>query len=322
MAVALLTSESFDFRLIDLASVLAGRSITLLEATGLQVTWGIGYTVGSQSGIIQGGPIFPDIHVRMDVAGEADFDFWGTAPETGNRLMRLDGAWYSGGDIISMAGLAVDADAFFLAADSLGTGDDQAIYRQVMRGNDLIRGSTVDDAFHLFLGDDVYLDQGGQDWVFCGAGDDMAIVGNVNGGPANDSLWGGAGNDLLLNSYGRGRLAGGTGDDTLIGVYGDDYMKGGAGADVFVFEADFGTHRVLDFDPLTDHIVLPEDVTLLADVAITQIATGARIAHGNWVLLLKGVDAADLTAGHFSLGGQTYSEAAQLAYLTGYTYDL
>lgn len=77
-----------------------------------------------------------------------------------------------------------------------------------------------------------------------GSGDDT-----LNGGPANDGLWGNGGNDLLFGhggddelngdvgndtlygGDGSDELSGKTGDDTLEGENGDDVLLGGDGAD-------------------------------------------------------------------------------------------
>ena len=61
----------------------------------------------------------------------------------------------------------------------------------------------------------------------------------VRGNDADNSLYGGAGND---------QLQGGNGDDTLIGGAGGDMLLGEAGADRFTFTASsVGKHRPADF---------------------------------------------------------------------------
>lgn len=63
-----------------------------------------------------------------------------------------------------------------------------------------------------------------------GAGDDL-----LYGGDGNDTLLGGSGNDLLYGDTGNDYLLGGNGDDVLIGGAGDDALTGNAGNDKFVF---------------------------------------------------------------------------------------
>ena len=70
-----------------------------------------------------------------------------------------------------------------------------------------------------------------------------AIEFNLSGDPrgGDDSLAGGAGNDLL---FGQG------GADTLIGGMDDDLLIGGSGQDAFVWNAgEQGSDRILDFTP-------------------------------------------------------------------------
>ncbi|MGU9813765.1 beta strand repeat-containing protein, partial [Pseudomonas sp. LF052] len=74
----------------------------------------------------------------------------------------------------------------------------------------------------------------GNDTLLGGAGDDILF-----GQGGNDYLDGGKGNDILL---------GGTGDDTLIGGPGNDILIGGSGADTFVWKAgDLGNDVIKDF---------------------------------------------------------------------------
>ncbi|QGF96464.1 retention module-containing protein [Pseudomonas sp. CFSAN084952] len=72
------------------------------------------------------------------------------------------------------------------------------------------------------------------DTLLGGAGDDILF-----GQGGNDTLDGGKGNDILL---------GGTGNDTLIGGQGNDILIGGSGADTFVWKSgDIGNDVIKDF---------------------------------------------------------------------------
>lgn len=327
MAIVLLNSEAFDYRQIDLHSVLGTRSLIGVEAAPTYLTSGIGFTVGAVNNIIQGHAIFPDLHVEMDTATAHSFHFWGhdmgpNAPFPTGALLRLDGAWYASGDAIDIAGVLLDPSVFFAAADTASVGDDMAVWRSAFRNNDYIGGSLSDDAFYLGRGNDIYVDQGGQDVVKAGPGDDFVLAGVANNGIFNDLVVGGQGNDILSNDYGTGRLRGGQGNDTLIGNYGDDVMLGGAGSDVFVFEAADGTHRILDFNAATDQIVAPDGVSALGYLTILQIGNRAVVSHGDWTLILANVDAADLNGSNLLFGGTVFSEAVQNGYLAGYAYDV
>jgi Ca2+-binding RTX toxin-like protein len=54
------------------------------------------------------------------------------------------------------------------------------------------------------------------------------------GGPGNDQLQGGGGNDILLGGVGNDRLAGQDGHDLLIGGTGVDRLDGEDGDDIFI----------------------------------------------------------------------------------------
>ncbi len=69
-------------------------------------------------------------------------------------------------------------------------------------------------------------------WYDGGAGDDVVIVArNV---PAPVTLSGGPGNDLLVGGAGNDKLSGGPGNDTLIGRGGNDKLSGGPGNDTLI----------------------------------------------------------------------------------------
>jgi Ca2+-binding RTX toxin-like protein len=80
---------------------------------------------------------------------------------------------------------------------------------------------------------------------FGGAGDDRFEVKSLRADPANRIfrntffsrraiLFGGDGNDTLIDGYGNGRIDGGAGNDTIFGGGGADVIIGGAGDDTIV----------------------------------------------------------------------------------------
>ncbi|MFY0731928.1 retention module-containing protein [Pseudomonas sp. NFX15] len=74
-------------------------------------------------------------------------------------------------------------------------------------------------------------------------GDDSLL-----GGAGNDILFGSGGNDSLDGGKGNDILLGGTGNDTLIGGQGNDILIGGSGGDTFVWKAgDTGSDVIKDF---------------------------------------------------------------------------
>jgi Ca2+-binding RTX toxin-like protein len=83
----------------------------------------------------------------------------------------------------------------------------------------------------------------GNDFIDAGDGADAVVFGNAGndimygdtpGGtsPGNDTMDGGAGNDLLFGLDGDDSLTGGAGADRLIGGIGDDTLTGDAGSDI------------------------------------------------------------------------------------------
>jgi Ca2+-binding RTX toxin-like protein len=147
-------------------------------------------------------------------------------------------------------------------------------FRRVVTGpgNDVVTGSTADEAFVLGDGDDTLNAGAGNDSVDAGPGNDLLRGGEggdvLDGGPGTDTstydergasepvtvtlavlggdgavgendalpgienVIGGASNDTLVGDAGPNALVGGPGVNTLDGGAGDDYVEGGDGRDV------------------------------------------------------------------------------------------
>jgi len=89
---------------------------------------------------------------------------------------------------------------------------------------------------------------GGNDTLNGGAGDDI-----LYGQGGNDTLIGGDGNDILYGGAGDDTLFGDAGDDHLYGGPGDDTLIGGAGDDVFYWlDGDAGTVSTPAHDVVKD----------------------------------------------------------------------
>lgn len=88
-------------------------------------------------------------------------------------------------------------------------------------GDDFVDGSTLSDAFRLWVLADAGLDE-----VHGGAGDDF-----VNGAHDRDRAWGGAGDDWIRTGTGDDEIWGDGGNDKLVGTDGADTVHGGDGTD-------------------------------------------------------------------------------------------
>lgn len=96
----------------------------------------------------------------------------------------------------------------------------------------LINRGTILGAVQLYYGNDLYDGSAGTTGgtVFGYAGNDVLL-----GGSGNDRLEGGFGRDELVGNGGNDMLLGGAGNDRLQGGAGDDVLDGGSGRDVALF---------------------------------------------------------------------------------------
>ncbi|WP_146347404.1 hypothetical protein [Falsiphaeobacter marinintestinus] len=93
-----------------------------------------------------------------------------------------------------------------------------------------------------------------------------------------------------------------TGDDLIEGDGGDNLMIGGEGNDVFVFGLGGGEDMIADFDLVNDMIALENfGIVDFAGLTIVNDAdmNAELVFNGMDSLTLDGIDASELTAGHF-----------------------
>ncbi|MEM6440475.1 MAG: hypothetical protein AAF763_12370 [Pseudomonadota bacterium] len=240
---------------------------------------------------VSGGGAF--VKLGTSGAGEiASFDLsdigW-IGPVTKVKIVSLENGGSSPGfDVVNVR--ALTAAAVDLDEDNEIDGSDQR--------DDLdLRGG--DDAFSGGKGNDSAKGGKGRDALSGGQGAD-----DLEGGAGRDDLKGGSGRDTLSGDAGRDLLDGGRGRDLIDGGRGDDRLKGGADRDRFRFERKDGDDVIVDFEKgdrldLSDHAAAKGFRGLLRDVRDT--GKGARIDVGPDEILLRGVDAEDLTRGDFIL---------------------
>ncbi|MFK8399488.1 retention module-containing protein [Pseudomonas sp. BGr12] len=123
--------------------------------------------------------------------------------------------------------------------------------------------------------------------------DQLNVAGDMRGG--DDTLEGGAGNDLM---FGQG------GNDKLIGGPGDDIMYGGTGADEFIWKSGDTGHDVIKDFNIAEH-----DVLNFADLLQGEAATASSLAH----YLTFSVNAGTTTVGVSPISNGTVTQTVDLA---------
>jgi Ca2+-binding RTX toxin-like protein len=106
-----------------------------------------------------------------------------------------------------------------------------------------------------------------------------AVIENATGGTDADILTGNDAANRLVGEAGADTLSAGAGADLLEGGAGDDGLAGGSGADTFLFLADDGTDRILDFEVGIDVIDLLNTRVPFGDLVISDGPTGAVITY-------------------------------------------
>ena len=123
-------------------------------------------------------------------------------------------------------------------------------------GDDLLFGGNGDDKLLGYIGQDILIGGGERDYLWGGSDADYLL-----GGDGDDTLWGNQGNDTLNGGGGNDLVRGNQGDDLIDGGAGNDTLFGGGGADIFELTANFGTERIADFQPRSDHLMLSGGLT-------------------------------------------------------------
>jgi subtilisin-like proprotein convertase family protein len=180
-------------------------------------------------------------------------------------------------------------------------------------GNDVLRGNALKNRLVGMRGDDRLDGGGGGDVLEGGSGADTAAYAHSNarvdvnlrsgrgsGGDAQGDLLRGIEN--LVGSRFGDKLIGNGGSNRLDGGRGNDVLIGGSGADTFVFAGrSFGRDAILDFEDGIDRIDLSALSLTPAALVVAPYAGGAVVSTGSGSILLKGENAAWITADDFIL---------------------
>ena len=185
-------------------------------------------------------------------------------------------------------------------------------------GNDVLLGGAGADTMAGGVGNDIYevTDPGDVVSELAGAGSDTvwtSLASYTLGADVDNLFFGGSGNFVGSGNALDNTLVGGAGNDVLIGGGGNDLMNGGfAGNDTFMFAAaGFGNDTILNFganpggaQDLIDitgmgisSATFAANVTITADGADTVVAIGADTIH------LVGVSSATVDQTDFNLVG-------------------
>jgi Ca2+-binding RTX toxin-like protein len=113
------------------------------------------------------------------------------------------------------------------------------------RGHDLITGSTGHQNLQGHLGNDTLAGGDGPDYLFGHMGGSPSALNPTRIYTDDDSIDGGAGNDLLRGDFGADTLIGGAGSDTMEGGTGDDLYHVAEAGDI-VTEAVSGSNGGID----------------------------------------------------------------------------
>ena len=148
-----------------------------------------------------------------------------------------------------------------------------------------------------------------------------AIAVTLDGGGGNDTLHGGAKDDLLITHDGNDRLFGRNGNDTLISGEGDDFLSGannddvltsgagndtlygGNGSDVFMLQSIFGTDMIQDFNDGVDSFGLSGSLSK-SDLSITDNTAGTATliedtTNNQLLAIINNVSVTDITVDDF-----------------------
>ena len=170
-------------------------------------------------------------------------------------------------------------------------------------GADWLEGGAGSDALEGGDGDDVLVGDSYLVPRLIEPVDGRSIVVNNDGYDTDDALYATSLIPILVFG-GNDTLSGGAGDDLLVGDYGNDELSGGQGSDVFVFAHDGGHDVVTDFQIDEDRIDLSAlgGIDALDDLDLEQRGDDLVIdllAHGGGEVTLQDVNQTDLIDTHF-----------------------
>ncbi|MGD1926333.1 MAG: Hint domain-containing protein [Paracoccaceae bacterium] len=150
------------------------------------------------------------------------------------------------------------------------------------------------------MADDTHFGGPGDDTIDAGSSTDL-----VYGGAGNDSLDGGTNRDTVYGGDGNDSIDGGSADDTIYGGAGNDIIAGGSGDNIYHFEDGFGDDTLVDFNDNDDIIqVSSKGISNFTDVAarLTQVGPDSILTLDDGsTLTIENIGLGDLSAADFNI---------------------
>lgn len=184
-------------------------------------------------------------------------------------------------------------------------------------GADEIHGGNHDDFIHGGNSDDLLYGGGFDDEINGGIGNDRIHGGSgydlIYGGSGADLIWGDngadeihmeSGNDTFYDNaqsddHGADTVYGGDGRDRFFGGGGNDTLSGGAGVDSFIFFANNGRDRIVDFALDLERIEFRIAGLRFQDLNIFNRNGDAVVDYGSGQVILEDINANALGADDF-----------------------
>ena len=157
-------------------------------------------------------------------------------------------------------------------------------------GNDTVYGNEHRDFFHAGAGSDAFFGGDGEDYVLYGRSDvgvtidltDPSQSTGIAHGDTFDSIERlvGSDHDDVIIGAGNVQIYGGAGDDLIVDSETSARVTGSAGADVFRFILDGQVDRIMDFKPFEDGDRI--DLSLWGVTDISQLTITEEFNNGSW----------------------------------------
>ncbi|MBO6885205.1 MAG: Hint domain-containing protein [Marivita sp.] len=227
----------------------------------------------------------------------------------GDDTIRGDNMWFALSDYPSTAGTATNLTVTNTAEGPIelwyiNTSGVLEFRQSIASGQTVNQAATTGDNFVLRAPGGWYLEliEGGNQTVVYGAD---GLNDTIDGGAGNDIIYGEFGDDSIAGGAGADTIDGGYGDDTILGGTGNDSLTGADGSDLFIVQDAFGQDTIIGGEGAVDldtidltAVTTPVTVTYTGNEAGTitdgtNTITFSQIEH---LILTEGADFVDPVA--------------------------